>query len=90
MIFWNERNELTLYNKISLMLFSMPNSIGVGLGVGQNVHIAEITLMLTAVAANVTILEKWWYLLVVVHEAQLCSTCIVTPRHLTQPRTSCV
>ena len=54
----------------------------------QNVHIAEITLTSTAVAADDTILSKWWYLLAVVHGARLCSTCTVTPRHLIQPRTS--
>ena len=41
----------------------------------QNVHIAGITLTPTAVAADDTILSKWWYLLVVglVHGARLNS-----------------
>ena len=84
MIFWNERNalkkDITDYISDGKFYTCRP----------QNVHIAGITLTPTAVAADDTISSKRWYLLAVVHGARLCSTCIVTPRHLIQLGISCV
>ena len=78
-------NVLTKYNKISLIISPIANSIHVCRP--QNVHIAWITLTPTAVAAADTVLSKWWYLLAVVHGALLCY-CTLTP--YTTMHTSCV
>ena len=36
-IFWNERNTLTKYNKISLIIFPMANSIGLLVGLKMSI-----------------------------------------------------